>query len=66
MSGRSSSPDSQDSNNDDDDSIDEKAESPSLLPQKKIWSWLHVAVTTGNIHKVLSHSVSFFVQRSKL
>jgi hypothetical protein len=50
MSRGSPSPNLGDSS--DEDVTHEGAKVPSAAPSKKIWSWLHIAVSTGNIEKV--------------
>jgi hypothetical protein len=49
MSRRSPSPDVGDSS--DEEVVDEGVKKDASI---KIWSWLHIAVSTGNIEKVVS------------
>jgi hypothetical protein len=52
MASRSPSPDLGISS--DEDSVEESAKvEPSKTTKQKIWSWLHIAVSTGNIDKVI-------------
>jgi hypothetical protein len=63
MSRRSPSPDVGDSS--DEEVVDEGAKKQSSVASKKIWSWLHIAVSTGNIEKVVSTDSMVPIFRSK-
>ncbi len=62
MSRRSPSPGSSHGSSDEDDAVDEGIKGPdSDAPRQKIWSWLHIAVSTGNLDKVPRHAQFQFV-----
>jgi hypothetical protein len=56
MSRGSPSPDLGDSS--DDEVADEGSKVQSSEASQRIWSWLHIAVSTGNVEKVFRRSAS--------
>jgi hypothetical protein len=60
---RSQSPDFGGSSDEEEAAVAEgAAEIPNPVAPKKIWSWLHIAVSTGNIEKVIHPPANLLVQ----
>lgn len=64
---RSQSPDFGGSSDEEEAAVAEDAvKTQNAVVQKKLWSWLHIAVSTGNIEKVIHHPANFLVQRGHI